>query len=91
METAPGANPDPNYSHTVRDADVGRIIVDVPVAAGVDVYLFARPDVLNAVKRYNIFSGGGFVPSEWGLGFWYRNAARYAAGSARHCERAARS
>jgi len=76
LDTASGANPDPNYSHTVREGDVGKIVVDIPVAAGVDVYLFAGPDMLNAVKRYNVFSGGGFVPPEWGLGFWYRNAAR---------------
>lgn len=75
-DTAAGASPDPNYSHTVREGDAGRIVVDVPHAAGVNIYLFAGPDMLNAVKRYNIFSGGGFVPPEWGLGFWYRNEAR---------------
>jgi alpha-D-xyloside xylohydrolase len=32
--------------------------------------------MLDAVRRYNVFSGGGFVPPEWGLGFWYRNEAR---------------
>jgi alpha-D-xyloside xylohydrolase len=52
------------------------ITVDVPHAAGVDVYLFAGPAMLDAVKRYNVFSGGGNVPPEWGLGFWYRPEAR---------------
>lgn len=75
-KTAVGASPDPNYTHTVREGDVDSIVIDVPHAAGVDVYLFAGPDMLNAVKRYNVFSGGGFVPPEWGLGFWYRNEAR---------------
>jgi alpha-D-xyloside xylohydrolase len=75
-KTAVGASPDPNYTHTVREGDVDIIVIDVPHAAGVDVYLFAGPDMLNAVKRYNVFSGGGFVPPEWGLGFWYRNEAR---------------
>jgi alpha-D-xyloside xylohydrolase len=70
-----GANPDPNYSHTVKDSDTGSVVIEVPHAAGVDVYLFAGPNMLHAVKRYNVFSGGGHVPPEWGLGFWYRNEA----------------
>ncbi len=39
---------------------------------GVDVYLFAGPSMREAVQRYNLFAGGGLVPPEWGLGFWYR-------------------
>lgn len=70
-----GANPDPNYTHTVKESDASWIVADIPVAKGVDIYLFAGPGMLNAVKRYNIFSGGGLVPPEWGLGFWYRMEA----------------
>ncbi len=70
------ANPDPNYTQSLQDAEIGTVTVEVPSAAGVDVYLFAGPAMLDAVKRYNIFSGGGFVPPEWGLGFWYRMDAR---------------
>jgi alpha-D-xyloside xylohydrolase len=69
-------NPDPNYTHNLQDGDAGAITVDVPNAAGVDVYLFAGPDMMNAVRRYNVFSGGGHVPPEWGLGFWYRPESR---------------
>lgn len=32
--------------------------------------------MLDVVKRYNVFSGGGPVPPEWGLGFWYRPESR---------------
>jgi alpha-D-xyloside xylohydrolase len=71
-----GSNPDPNYTHNLQDGDAGLITVEVPSAAGVDVYLFAGPDMLGAVKRYNVFSGGGHVPPEWGLGFWYRPESR---------------
>ena len=71
-----GSNPDPNYTHTVKESDTSHIIIEVTRATGVDVYLFAGPDMLNAVRRYNVFSGGGFVPPEWGLGFWYRNESR---------------
>jgi alpha-D-xyloside xylohydrolase len=70
------ANPDPNYTQSLQGVDIGSITVEVPSALGVDVYLFAGPTMLDAVKRYNVFSGGGFVPPEWGLGFWYRMDAR---------------
>ena len=46
--------------------------VEIPNAKGVDIYLFAGPTMLEAVERYNLFSGGGVNPPEWGLGFWYR-------------------
>jgi alpha-D-xyloside xylohydrolase len=70
------ANPDPNYTQSLQDVESGTVTVEIPSAAGVDVYLFAGPSMLDAVKRYNVFSGGGFVPPEWGLGFWYRMDAR---------------
>lgn len=73
---ANGANPDPNYTHTVKESDSGYVIIDVPDAAGIDLYLFAGPGMIDAVRRYNVFSGGGFAPPEWGLGFWYRHQAR---------------
>lgn len=71
-----GANPDPNYTHTVAESDTSYVILDVPTAPGVDLYLFAGPAMLDAVRRYNLFSGGGVMPPEWGLGFWYRHEAR---------------
>ncbi|WP_263367412.1 TIM-barrel domain-containing protein [Edaphobacter bradus] len=71
-----GASVDPKYSNTSKDASNDFVMVDVPDVSGVDVYLFAGPDMLGAVRRYNVFSGGGFVPPEWGLGFWYRNMAK---------------
>ncbi|MGH9401896.1 MAG: TIM-barrel domain-containing protein [Terriglobia bacterium] len=62
----------PNDTHTFQREESGLVTADVPHAAGVDVYLFAGPTMLDAVKRYNAFSGGGAKPPEWGLGFWYR-------------------
>ncbi len=49
-----------------------RVVVDVPVAQGVDIYIFAGPTMGEAVQRYNLFSGGGCLPPMWGLGGWYR-------------------
>jgi alpha-D-xyloside xylohydrolase len=64
-----------NTPQETRERDrtqAGRVLVEIPRTAGVDVYLFAGPSMLEAVQRYNLFSGGGVVPPEWGLGFWYR-------------------
>jgi alpha-D-xyloside xylohydrolase len=60
------------YAKTLAESQRAKVLVDVPSAAGVDVYLFAGPSMLEAVRRYNLFSGGGANPPEWGLGFWYR-------------------
>ncbi len=46
--------------------------IEIPVAAGIDVYVFAGPSMREAVQRYVLFSGGGALPPRWGLGFWYR-------------------
>lgn len=48
------------------------MLIDIPAAGGADVYIFSGPDMLAAVQRYNLFSGGGALPPRWGLGFWYR-------------------
>ena len=46
--------------------------IDIPAARGVAIYIFAGEDMLEAVRKYNLFSGGGAMPPLWGLGFWYR-------------------
>ena len=76
LENATNPNPDPNYTHNLQNGDGGQVTVEVPHAAGVDVYLFAGPEMIDAVRRYNVFSGGGVLPPDWGLGFWYRMDAR---------------
>jgi alpha-D-xyloside xylohydrolase len=73
---ADGASVDPKYSNVETGDSDDFVMIDVPDAAGVDIYLFAGPDMLSAVRRYNLFSGGGCVPPEWGLGFWFRMMAR---------------
>ncbi|MFL6417033.1 MAG: TIM-barrel domain-containing protein, partial [Bryobacteraceae bacterium] len=67
-----GAVNTPDMTRKLALQDPGEIIIEVPRAKGVDVYLFAGPSMRQAVQRYNLFSGGGLVPPEWGLGFWYR-------------------
>ena len=41
-------------------------------AAGVEFYVFAGPTPLDAVRRFNLFAGGGVLPPRWGLGFTQR-------------------
>lgn len=65
--------------YRARVQRVKSMLVDVPAAKGVDVYIFAGPTMLDAVERYNLFSGGGAVPPLWGLGVQYRGYARYGA------------
>ena len=50
------------------NAAARQVVIDIPGAPGVDVYLFAGPDLLSAVRRYNLFAGGGAMPPMWGLG-----------------------
>jgi len=48
-------------------------------AAGVEFYVFAGPTALDAVRRYNLFNGGGVLPPRWGLGFTQRVKSLYSA------------
>ena len=41
-------------------------------ARGATVYVFGGPTALDAVRRYNLYSGGGVIPPKWGLGFMQR-------------------
>ncbi|MDR2037851.1 MAG: DUF5110 domain-containing protein [Bacteroidales bacterium] len=41
-------------------------------AEGVEIFLFAGPTTLDAVRRYNLYCGGGTLPPRWGLGFTQR-------------------
>jgi alpha-glucosidase (family GH31 glycosyl hydrolase) len=45
--------------------------------AGVEVYVFSGPSALDAVRRYNLYSGGGCLPPRWGLGFTQRVPTLY--------------
>jgi alpha-D-xyloside xylohydrolase len=55
-----------------RFQDASEVLVEIPEASGVDVYVFAGPSMRLAVQRYNLFAGGGALPPRWGLGVWYR-------------------
>ena len=46
-------------------------------AEGVEIFVFGGPTMLDAVRRYNLYSGGGCLPPKWGLGFWHRTPTLY--------------
>jgi alpha-glucosidase (family GH31 glycosyl hydrolase) len=48
-------------------------------AEGVDLYVFGGPTPLDAVRRFNLFNGGGCLPPRWGLGFTQRVNRLYSA------------
>ncbi len=50
-------------------SDGVEILVPAP---GTEIYVFAGPTMLDAVRRYNLFNGGGPLPPRWGLGFTQR-------------------
>lgn len=58
------------------EGSTNALSIEIPIASGVDIYFFAGPAMLDAVRRYNLFSGGGAMPPMWGLGVWYRADAR---------------
>jgi alpha-glucosidase (family GH31 glycosyl hydrolase) len=51
-------------------------------AEGMEVFVFAGPTMLDAIRRYNLYNGGGALPPKWGLGFLARTPTRYSAGQA---------
>lgn len=48
-------------------------------AQGVEVVLFSGKTMLDVVRRFNLYNGGGVLPPKWGLGFWHRVPMRYSA------------
>lgn len=44
---------------------------------GVEILVFGGPTALDAVRRYNLFCGGGVLPPRWALGFWHRVPTLY--------------
>ncbi|MNM68767.1 Alpha-xylosidase [compost metagenome] len=49
-----------------------------------EIYVFAGIDPLDAIKRYNLFCGGGTLPPRWGLGFTQRVQKLYTAEEVLH-------
>jgi alpha-D-xyloside xylohydrolase len=61
-------NTDPKWD---AQPDSGRVEASV-AAPGLEVLVFAGPTAMDALRRYNLFCGGGAMPPIWALGFWHR-------------------
>lgn len=46
-------------------------------AEGVEIMLFAADNMLDVVRKFNLWNGGGVLPPRWGLGFWHRVPTLY--------------
>lgn len=55
----------------------GYVTVDIPGAKGIEVLVFNGPSMMDVIRRYNLFSGGGALPALWGLGVKYRVKADF--------------
>ena len=87
-----GVRKDSAYPPKIKDRNTDRtwsaqpysdaVEVLVP-AAGVEVYLFAGPSMLEVVQRYNLYNGGGALPPKWGLGFTQRVPTTFTADEVR--------
>lgn len=66
-------NTDPGWRATPLSRAV-EIVIPVP---GAEVFVVGGPTILDVVRRYNLFFGGGVLPPRWGLGFWHRTPSRF--------------
>lgn len=39
---------------------------------GAEILIFAGPTLLEVIRRFNLYCGGGCMPARHGLGFWHR-------------------
>ncbi len=53
------------------------ISIYIPVAQGVDLYIFEGENITDVVSQYNMMAGGGPDVPEWGLGHLYRCCSKY--------------
>lgn len=53
------------------------LLIEIPVAKGVDIYYITGEKILDIVASYNLLSGGGVMPPMWGLGGFYRCCGKF--------------
>lgn len=67
---------DRNTDKTWSSRNNGDEVEILVPAGGVEFYVFGGTKPLDAIKRYNLFNGGGYLPPKWGLGFTQRVMTR---------------
>ncbi len=64
--------------YAVRDTDTqSLIVIQIPAASGIDLYLFEGKTITEIVSRYNLLAGGGCRVPDWGFGFFFRCYGKY--------------
>lgn len=69
---AEDANGEIDFNTIYSHAPGGEMLIEIPVAQGVDIYFITGESILDIVSQYNLLSGGGCMPPLWGLGNFYR-------------------
>ncbi len=62
------------YGH--QKIAASEVVIEVPHAQGLDLFVFGGPTMGDTIRRYVLFSGGGVLPPWWSLGIWYRTWGR---------------
>ena len=74
----------PKAEAMAKDRNTDKTWQGLPIADYIEVSLgveqleivtFTGGHMKEAIARYHLYCGGGFLPPKWGLGFWYRFAA----------------
>lgn len=77
----PSVNTDKLYRVKLPEDGV-YMVIEIPYARGVDLYVMEGDTVTDVVSRYNMLSGGGGALSyggipDWGFGVYYRCCTRF--------------
>jgi len=75
FNTTIGTNTEQLYS--AKNFNVATISIQIPVAKGVDIYIFEGKTITDIVAQYNLMSGGGCDVPSWALECLYRCYTRY--------------
>lgn len=70
------ASIDELYNTDAADGSTA-MVIDIPGADGVDIYIIEGETILDIVSQYNMLSGGGCDVPEWGLKTLYRAYSKY--------------
>lgn len=58
--------------YAAKKEENSNMLIEIPVAKGIDMYIIEGDDILDIVSTYNMLSGGGCMPPLWGMGVLYR-------------------
>lgn len=64
---------DPNWSAQPYSDNIE---VYIPTE-GLEIIMFGGNSMMDVVSRYTLYTGGGFIPPKWGLGFWQRTPTKF--------------